>query len=67
MSENSYLRQISEQVSRIVFLADLTVLELITTVQAKMSEILILRELGALVSQIVFLADLNVLWLLTIV
>ena len=32
MSENSYLRQFSAQVSQIVFLADLTVLRFITTI-----------------------------------
>ena len=35
MSENSYLRQFIAQVSQIVFLADLTVLQLITTVWNK--------------------------------
>ena len=31
-SKNSYLREFCEQVSQIVFLADLTVLQLVTTV-----------------------------------
>ena len=35
MSQNSYLREFCAQVSQIVFLADLTVLRLITTVWAK--------------------------------
>ena len=35
MSENSYLREFSSQISQIVFLADLTVLRLITTVFVK--------------------------------
>ena len=38
MSENSYLRDLSAQVSQIVFLAYLTVLRLITTVWPEMSE-----------------------------
>ena len=54
MSENSYLREFSAQVSQIVFLADLIVLRLITTVYPKMSENSYLRELSAQVSQIVF-------------
>ena len=61
MSENSYLREFSAQVSRIVFLADLIVLRLITTVSAKMSENSYLREFSAQVSEIVFLADLTFL------
>ena len=32
MSENSYLREFIAQVAQVVFLADLTVLQLITTV-----------------------------------
>ena len=38
MSRNSYLREFTAQVSQIVFQADLTVLRLITTVWAKMSQ-----------------------------
>ena len=38
MSENSYLRKNSAQVSQIVFLAKLTVSRLITTVWREMSE-----------------------------
>ena len=54
-------------ISKIVFLADLTVLRLITTVWAKMSQNSYLREFYAQVSQIVFLADLTVLRLITTV
>ena len=35
MSENSYLREFCAQVSQIVFLADLTVLRIVSTVWAK--------------------------------
>ena len=38
MSENSYLRHFSAQVSQMVFLAYLTVLRLITTVGTEMSK-----------------------------
>ena len=61
MSENSYLRDFSAQVSQIVFLAFLTVLRLITTVWPEMSETSCLRHFSAQVSQIVFLAYLTVL------
>ena len=54
MSENSYLRHFSAQVSQIVFLAYLTVLRLITTVWPEMSENSYLRHFSAQVSQIVF-------------
>ena len=64
MSQNSYLREFCAQVSQIVFLADLTVLRLITTVWAKMSQNSYLREFCAQVSQNVFLADLTVLRLI---
>ena len=57
MSQNSYLREFFAQVSQIVFLADLTVLWLITTVWVKLSQNSSLREFFAQVSQIVFLAD----------
>ena len=60
MSQNSYLREFCAQVSQIVFLVDLTVLRLITTVWRKISQNFYLRELCAQVSQNVFLADLNV-------
>ena len=50
---------------QIVFLADLTVLRLITTVCTKMSQNSYLREFWAQVSQIVFFADLTVLVLFT--
>ena len=56
MSENSYLRHFSAQVSQSVFLADLTVLLLITTVWPEMSENSYLRHFSAQVSQIVFFA-----------
>ena len=54
MSENSYFRNFSAQVSQIVFLAYLTVLRLITTVWPEMSENSYLRDFSAQVSQIVF-------------
>ena len=44
MSENSYLRHFSAQVSQIVFLAYLTILRLITTVCPEMSENSYLRH-----------------------
>ena len=56
MSQNSYLRDFCAQVPNIVFLADLTVLRLFTTVWAKMSQNSYLREFCALKSTIVFLA-----------
>ena len=56
MSENSYLRRFSAQVSQSVFLAYLTVLRLITTVWPEMSENSYLRHFSAQVSQIVFFA-----------
>ena len=59
MSQNSYLRQFCAQVSKIVFLADLTVFRLIRTVWAKISQNSYLREFCAQVSNIVFLADLT--------
>ena len=61
MSEPSYFCELNKQVSQIVFLADLTVLRLITTVLAKMSRKSYLREFSAQVSQIFFLVDLTVL------
>ena len=67
MSEKSYLRDFSAQVSQIVFLAYLTVLRLITTIWPEMSENSYLRHLSAQVSQIVFLAYLTVLLLITAV
>ena len=56
MSENSYLRDFSAQVSQLVFLAYLTVLRLVSSVWPEMSENSNLREFSAQVSQIVFLA-----------
>ena len=56
MSENSYLRDFSAQVSQIVFLAYLTVLRLVSSVWPEMSENSYLRDFSAQVSQIVFLA-----------
>ena len=67
MTENSFLCEFHAQVSQIVFLADLTVLRLITTVWAKMWEDSYLREFIAQVSQLVFLADLTVLRIITTV
>ena len=67
MSENSYRRDFSAQVSQIVFLAYLTVLRLITTVWPEMSKNSYLRDLSAEVSQIVFIAYLTVLRLITTV
>ena len=65
ISKNSYLREFCEQVSQIVFFADLTVLQLITTVWGKMSQVLYLPEFIEQVSQIVFLAFFTVLGLFT--
>ena len=59
MSQNSYLHELCAHLSQIVFLADLTFLQLITTVWTKMSENWYLCEFCAQVSQIVFLADLT--------
>ena len=53
MSGNSYLRELTAQVSEIVLWADFTVLLLFTTVWAKMSENLYLRKCSAQVSQVV--------------
>ena len=47
MSENSYLRHFSGQVSQIVFLPYLTVLRLITTVRPEMSENSYIRDFNA--------------------
>ena len=66
MSENSYLRNFSAQVSKMVFLAYLIVLRLLTTVSPKKSENSYLRHFSAQVSQIVFFAYLTVLQLITI-
>ena len=60
MSENSYSREFSAQVSQILFLADFTDLRLITSVWARLSENLYLWQFCAQVSQIVFLAALTV-------
>ena len=67
MSENSYLRHFSAQVSQIVFLACLTDLRLIATVWPEISEISFLRHFSAQVSKIVFLKYLTVLRLITTV
>ena len=61
MSEKSFLRQFSAQVSQSVFLAYLTVLRLITIVWPEMSENSYLRDFSAQVSQIVFLVYFTVL------
>ena len=55
------------QASQFVFPFDLTVLQLITTVWRKMSQISYLRELCEQVSQIVLFSDLTVLQLVTTV
>ena len=47
MSENLLLRTFSAQVSQIVFLADLTILRLITTVWPEMSENSYLQHFSA--------------------
>ena len=65
MSENSYLRPFSAQVSQSVFLAYLTVLRYITTVWPKMSENLWFHHFSVQVSQIVFFTYLTVLQLIT--
>ena len=62
MSQNSYLR---EQVSQIVFLADLTVLGLIRTVWVKKLQNSNLREFCAQDTKIVYLAPLSVYRLFT--
>ena len=64
MSKISYLRDISANVSQIVYIAYLTVLRLITTVRPEMSENSYLRHFSAQVSQMVFLAYFTVLLLL---
>ena len=56
MSDNSYLRDFSAQVSQIVFFAYLTVLRLFTTVWPEKSEISYNGDFSAQVSQNVFLA-----------
>ena len=56
MSENSYLRPFSAQVSQRVLLVYLKILRLITTVWPEMSENSYLRYFNAQVSQIVFFA-----------
>ena len=56
----SYLREFSPQVSQIVFLAQLTVLRLVTTVLVKTFKMSYLREFSPQVSQIVFSAQLTV-------
>ena len=67
MSQNSYLREFCAQVSQIVFLADLTVLWLITTVWAKCHQTHISASSVHRYQQIVFLADFTVLRLITTV
>ena len=67
MSQNSYLREFCAQVSKIEFLADLTVSRLVTTVRARITQNSYVREFCAQVSQIVFFADLTVLLLITTV
>ena len=70
MSENvtiSYLNELCAQLSQIVFLAELTVLRLITTVWERMKQNSYLREFSVQVSQIVLFADFTVLRLITTV
>ena len=67
MSQNSSLREFCAQVSQIVFIADLTILRLNTTVSAKMSPNSYLREFCAQVLKNVFLAEFTVLRLNTTV
>ena len=59
--------RVCAQISQIVFLVDLTVLRLITTVWVKMSQNSYLHEFCAQVSQNVFLADLTILRFITTV
>ena len=65
MSQNWNLCQFCAQVSQNVLLADLTVLQLITTVWAKMSKNSCLGEFCAQASHFVFPVDLTVLRLIT--
>ena len=58
MTENSYLRDLSESISKILFLPGLTVLRLITTEWVKVSKNSYLRQFP---EQLVFSADLTVL------
>ena len=67
MSQNWNLCQFSAQVSQNVLLADLTVLQLITTVWAKMSQNSCLGEFCVQASEFVFLVDLTFLRLITTV
>ena len=67
MSQKSYLREFRAQLSQIVFLSDLTVLRLNTTVWAKMSQNSYFRYFCPQESQIEFLTDLTVLRLITTV
>ena len=60
MSQNSYIREFYSVVSKIVFIADLTVLSLTRTVSSKMSQNSNLRKFCAQVSKVVYLAHLNV-------
>ena len=64
MSENSYIRDLSAQVSQIPFLTLFETSRLITTVWPGISENSYLRDFNAKVSQIVFLANLRILRLL---
>ena len=61
MSENSFLRHFSAQVSQIVFKGYLTALTLNTTVWVEIWENSYLSDFSAEVSQIAFLAYLTVL------
>ena len=67
MSQKSYLREFCALMSQIVFLAGLTVLQLITNVLAETSKNSYLLQFCAQVAKFVFLADLTVLQLVTAV
>ena len=54
MSENSYLRHFSAQVSQLVFLPSLNDLRIITTLWPEIAENSYLRHFSAQVSQLVF-------------
>ena len=65
MTQNSYLRHFSAQVTQIVFLVYWPLSKLIITVWVEISENSYLRDFSAEVSQIVFLAYFTVSWFIT--
>ena len=65
MTEKSYLRDFSAQLSQILFLASLTALPLITTVWVEISENSYLCDFSAQVLQTVISVSLTVLRLFT--